>query len=157
MMSLVFAWLNFAIYILIGRYAYQRWFKTQLSTAISAKKTKLQNLQNEVSGLENQIKELAVDLVLQEKQAVDLFAKLEKWREVALITQQTEQQEFANLQQMIAKNNQIKMQNLALKLAQKHMLANVVSQTTELLCEQFKQSENANIMMRGIFNKLESR
>lgn len=155
MMSFIFAWLNFVIFITIGRYFYQRWFKTQLSASIKANSDKITNLQNEVGGLENQIKALAFDLVLQENQSIELLDKLKRWRTVFMADQQTELQKIADVQAVIAQNNQIKLQNIALKLAQKKMLADVVAQTNDLLHARFKKRENANLMTDRVLGKLE--
>jgi hypothetical protein len=157
MMSLIFAWLNFAIFIAIGRYAYQKWFKTQLEISIKAKADQIRNLQNEVSGLQNQIKELTVDVVLQEKQSLELLDKLKLWRAVFMADQQIELQKSIEMQAMIAQNNQIKLQNIAIKLAQKQLLVDVVAQAGDLLHEQFKRLEDANLMMDSVLAKLEQR
>lgn len=155
MMSLIFAWLNFAIFIMIGRYIYRKWFKTQLCTSLKLKQDEFKKMQNEVGSLESQIKELTLDLVLQQKQSTDLLSKLKQWRAVFMDDQQLELQKIAHLQAIIAQNKQTKLQNIALKLTQKHLLMDIVPQVSDLLHEQFRSPDKAKSMLFGALEKLE--
>ena len=154
MINLVFAWLNLTIYILIGRYAYRKWFKTQLNDSIKLKQERFQKLQDDLSNLECQLKDLEADLILQKQESANLLDKLKRWQTMFMAAQQVELQAILDVQQVIAKNNQIKMQNLSLKLSQKQMLDRVLSQTTELLQNQFRRPEDASLMLNSVIDKL---
>lgn len=154
MTGLIFGWLNLALFLIIAKYVYQKWFKSQLSTSISTKQDQFQALQNEVVGLENQIKDLAIDLVLQEKQSADLLDKLKRWQTVFINNQQAELLEFEQVQKNIIHKNKIKSQNLTLKLAQNQSLVQVIAQSTELLKNQFGHQQKANSMLCNVLDKL---
>lgn len=156
MMALVFAWINLVIYSLIGRHAYHKWFKSRLRSSIASKQAKLQDLQSSADQLENQVSSLKTDLKLQDEQFSILLKKLKLWNEAVVSNQKNEHQELIGLQHKIDKNNQIKMQNLALNLAQKKVLTKVVGETTNILYERFRKPENVDKMMLNVFKKLES-
>jgi len=154
MIKLFFAWLNFGIILALGYYVYQRWFKAQLHLAIQTKKNQLQGLQNQVGSLENQIKELSIDLVLQQNKATDLVTKLQLWQTCFVAKQAQQADDFEKIQIKIEYNNQIKLQNLSLGLAQKAILAETLFQTNNLLREKFENLDQANLILKDALTKL---
>ncbi len=155
MANLIFGWINFGVMLLVGRYVYLRWFKAQIKTAIIAKNNDLQNLDRELSSLENQIKETAINLELQKQQAALLLANVQRWQSVYLANQQAENAQIKLLQIQIDTKNQLKLQHLALESVQKKLLTQALEQATSLLQDQFNKPVVAKQFLQNICDKLD--
>lgn len=154
MTNLFFAWVNFGITIFIGRYVYRRWIKDQLDTSIQKDKDKAQNLHIEVSQLENEVKELSVDLVLQENQAANLLNKLKLWQSAFNNDHALDMQNIANVQAIILQKNELKLKNLALNLAQKKILSTVLIEAGLVLQDKFEKKQEASLLLSQIVDEL---
>lgn len=155
MANLVFGWINFGVMLLVGRYVYLRWFKTQIKTAIIAKKNEFQDLDRELSSLENQVKETAINLELQKQQAALLLANVQHWQDVYLSNQQVENAQIKLLQIQIDTKNQLKLQHLALASVQKKLLTQALEQASIILQDQFNKPTVAKQFLHNICDKLD--
>lgn len=155
MANLFFGWLNFLILLLISRYIYLKWFKLQIQAAIKTKDNFVQDLSCELSSLENQVKEGVFDLALQEQQAINLLQKVQDWQAVYQQDLHVQAAYIKDLQLQIDTKNQIKLQNLALILAQKKLLTVALAQADSQLRTRFVDQNLTSSFLAQACDKLD--
>lgn len=155
MTSLIFGAINFVVILSIGRYVYLRWFKPQIIDAIASQEQHQQNLNSELSGLENKIKEISLDLVLQQQQANDLLQKVQDWNAAHFAALRTQNAQVKVLQIQIDTKNRLKSQNLAFDLAQKKILKIMLPKVGQGLVAHFENPSVASQFLQQICDKLD--
>lgn len=155
MINLIFGWINFLVTILIGGYAYLRWFKKPIKSAIALQKTQKQDLEIELSALQNQIKVVSLDLVFQAEQAAQLLSKVEAWQQAYFAKEQLYYTQVKTIQEQVDLKNQIKLQNLNLILAQKMLFRSTFTQATDTLKDNFSNQQLAAEFLEQICDKLD--
>lgn len=137
MTTLIFGGINFVVILFIARYVYLRWFKAQILAAIDNKSQIQKDLNLELSTLENRIKEVSLDLVVQQAQAMVLLQKVQDWQAVRLEHLRLQNIQIKALQVGIDTRNQLKLQNLVLNLAQKKIITVALPQVKQELQDHF--------------------
>jgi|DEB19_MinimDraft_3_1074340.scaffolds.fasta_scaffold151463_1 hypothetical protein len=154
MTNLIFDGINFVIIFYVGRYVYLRWFKSQIIGAIASKNQYRQDLNSELSGIENKIKEIALDLVLQQELADDLLQKVQNWQLAHLAYLQSQEAQVKRSQVLIDIKKQLKLQNLAVSLAQKKLLIVVLPKVQQTLVDYFDNRSVATEFLNQACDKL---
>ena len=155
MASLIFGGINFIVFLGLGRYTYLRWFRPQIISAITYKERYQQNLNSELSGLESKIKEISLDLVLQQEQANNLLQKVQDWQTAYLVDLRLQTAQVKILQTKIDTKNQLKSQNLVFNLTQKKLLKKIVSKAEQELVARFANPVVANHFLQQVCDKLD--
>lgn len=155
MVNFIFSWLNFGIFILICRLVYRRFFKERLALALEATQDKIRALQQEVSSLESQVREVAVDLVLQENETADLLAKVKRWQTEFELVRQVELKNCALIQSSLLDQNEVKMQNLSLNAAQKELLTAALVEVSSVLSDKFKKKTDTDKYLCRVLDRLD--
>lgn len=155
MTNLIFGGINFVVILMVGKYVYLRWFRSQIVDAIASKDQYHQDLNSELSGLENKIKEVSLDLVLQQEQASDLLQKVQNWQAVYQADLQLQAAQVKSLQIAIDTKNQLKLQNLVVNLAQKKLLKQSLPQVEQGLIGRFADQLVAADFLKQACNKLD--
>ena len=154
MLNLIFAWINFGITLGLARYVYLRWFKINIAQIINKNKDHLFDLNTELSTLENQVREIAIDLALQAQLASSLLTKVQNWANAYQHTLILNARQTQLIQAQIDLRNQLKIAYLATSLAQKKMFTQVLTQAEQALLANFASQGQAQAFLNSVLDNL---
>jgi hypothetical protein len=113
------------------------------------------DLEAEAGQLENQVKETAIDLIVQKKKSEELFEKVKYWQKSFDKNFESVSKKVEHAQVEIDHNNKLKSYNLALKILQKKVLTKTVVSATVLLNKKFELQADAQVYLDNVLGRLE--
>ena len=156
MMSIIFGWINFAILLGLGRYAYKRFLQSPIKKIIEKEDNDVLALRADASSLENHVVEVVMELKVQEQKAVELIEKVKLWQKSFEESQKENLDTVEKNQKSIDENNEIRSNNLAIKITRDKLLSLALVDVRGQLEKKFSKDGSASDFLDQVCNNLNS-
>lgn len=144
MMSIIFGWINFAILLVLGRYAYKRFLQSPIKKIIDKEEGDVLALRADASSLEGHVVEVVMELKVQEAKAAELIEKAKLWQKSFEESQKENLDVVEKNQKTIDQSNEIRLNNLAVKITRDKLLSLALVNVKGQLEKKFSKDSSAS-------------
>ena len=143
MLKLIFGWINFVIFLGLLYWFYRRNLQSQITKGIHTGQSHTLKLETTASDLENRVREVAVDHILQTQQIALLLDRAACWRRSFQSLLIAEKDLFAQRTAHLLDQDSNRLRNLSCQVSDHLLLKSVLQQTEIELKKQFANRELA--------------